>query len=91
MTDQIYCVQFVEYDIEDDLIFQPIHCKNKAKVLACVQKHFTSHMREYKELYTINDEELLEIIYEVKLAVHLKEVKQLVRQHAVKDGEVMFG
>ena len=90
MTDQIYCVQFIEYE-EDDLIYQPIHCKNKAKVLACVQNNFISHMKEYKELYTINDEELLEIIYEIKLATDLKQIKQLVRQHAIDNDDILFG
>ena len=48
-------------------------------------------MREYKELYTINDKELLEIIYEIKLATDLKQKKQLVRQHAIDDDEILFG
>ena len=91
MTDQIYCVQFIEFDIEDDLVFQPIHCKNKAKVLTCIQNNFISHMKEYKKLYAINDEELLEIIYEIKLATDLKQIKQLVRQHAIDDDEILFG
>jgi phenolic acid decarboxylase len=93
MTDNIiYCVQFIEYDLED-LIFQPIHCKNKDAILKCVQNNFIDHMREYKELYTINDEDLLEIIYNIKFTVNLKEIKQLVRQHAVEnDGEdILFG
>jgi DNA-binding transcriptional MerR regulator len=48
-------------------------------------------MKEYKELYAINDEELLEIIYEIKLSVNLKEIKQLVRQHAIDDDDILFG
>ena len=91
MTNQIYCVQFIEFDIEDDLIFQPIHCKNQHAVLTCVQNNFIKHMKEYKKLYTINDEELLEIIYEIKLSVNLKEIKQLVRQHAIDDDDILFG
>ena len=91
MTDIIYLIQFIEYDNEEDVIFQPIHCKDSKALIKCIQENFIFHMDDYQELYGISDDTFLEIKYEILTSETIKELKEVVRARAVEKGEIQFG
>ena len=91
MSDIIYLIQFIEYDDDNEVIFSPVHCKNKEALIKCIHLNFIAHMEDYKELYELSDELLQEIKCEIMIADTVEELKEVAYTYAMENDELLFG